>query len=1081
MQTKHIAFMPGIRSSLPSLLALLILLAFSAECLAADPVAVFMAEADSLAATGGGADGLAEYVAGHLLLVGAAVGQLTDQALASPEAAASRFGLAGKLADLYKSQTGSGSLTELVGGARKWDRGQLALRSKAREIELQAGAARTAGDADGAIALLNQARGIYQSIGDKRSIAILWGTLGIAYWTKSDFEGAAQQYQEALAARRAIEDRILEGRTLNGLGSASYQLGRLEAAIDYYRQAIDLRTATGDTDGLATSLTYLGNAYIALGRILEARTTLEQALPLVKETGNAEQHYELLTSLASLNAEMGRTTSSNDALWEALALAQQIGDPKREIICRNNLALNFADAYRYGESLDQLDAVRALLDQHPDPEQEMIFHRNSGITNLRIGEVETARDEFNALLDLADKHRTPTYQLEALLNLGYLCDELDQLEEGLTYAERALALANETGSPKMEREALILAGQVERNLGQYESSAARWNAALAQDAALAANAQDSLGIDLTRDRIGLASVCALAGRAEEAREILRANQPAVDRSQDGDLIVATDFCLAHSFEKSDPESARLYYERGLGLIDRARADVGGTEVRTGFLGGSRRFYFEEVATYYAGLSWAQDGSQAGGGETPSERASEWSALAFRTIERSKARGLLDMLSASTLGTVSSAEEALLDSLYALDPTLPDYTDRERRVKDLYARLRQERLASSGAGRAEVHIAAPDEIRKALPRGTVLLEYALGDTMSLVWLVDRDGYSAYPLPKRADLEVAVGGLRDAIARPMPVDDALKRAARDLYLALLPPADDRLKKANCLVIVPDGALFELPFEVLLTDEPSAGAAWGDLPYLARRQSITYAPSASTYLALRGRPYLGGKNRKGLTDLVAMGDPDYSLLRPLSQRRAPLQPLPNTRAEVTSIAAMLKDEKDKNVDVYVGREANEAVAKARLREHPCRVVHFATHGIVDRAEPAASSIVLCPDPAGTEDGYLRTLEVLSSPIDVGLVVLSACESGRGEIGRGEGVVGFGRAFLAAGARNIVASLWAVSDESTAILMQAFYEGMISKRQPVGRALNEARLALLRDPRYAHPYYWSPFVAMGCEYAPW
>jgi CHAT domain-containing protein len=171
---------------------------------------------------------------------------------------------------------------------------------------------------------------------------------------------------------------------------------------------------------------------------------------------------------------------------------------------------------------------------------------------------------------------------------------------------------------------------------------------------------------------------------------------------------------------------------------------------------------------------------------------------------------------------------------------------------------------------------------------------------------------------------------------------------------------------------------------------------------------------------------------------------------------------------------------VDVFVGREANEAALKAELRGHPIRIVHLATHGIVDPAEPAASSIALCPDSSGAEDGYLQTLEVMASPMDVGLVVLSACESARGEIGRGEGVVGFSRAFLAAGAHSIVASLWPVSDESTATLMETFYKRMFKNKESVGRALNEARLSLMTDERYAHPYYWAPFVVIGSEYSP-
>jgi CHAT domain-containing protein/Tfp pilus assembly protein PilF len=1060
-----------IRLSLDILLCLAFLTIFS-ECRASGPVASFISEADSIGrTTGAGAeDAFETCVSEHLPILGAAVGQLVEQALETadagqPEAAEAAFSLAGRLADIDLRHTGSSVPADIVNTSSSWSKHQLALRREARDLEQQAVAARTAGDIDGAIALLGRAMKIYQSIGDKRSIAILWGTLGVTYWAKGDFEDVAVQYEKALAARRAIEDRILEGRTLNGLGSANYQLGNLDLALDYYRQAIELRRATGDTDGLATSLTYLGNTYIAMDRNLDARVALEQALQIVKQNGNTGQHYELLTSIASLNAEMGRMASSNDALAEALELARTMGDAKREMICRNNLALNFAQAYRYGEALDQLGLLRALLEEHPDPEQSMVFYRNRGITYLRIGELEMARPDFNTLLDLSEQHRVPVLELEALLNLGYLSEQTGELEEGLAYAEQALALAQEHDNPKMAREAILLAGQLERSLGRYESSAARWNAALAMDE------RDSLEIDMARDRVGLASVYVLAGRCEEARDILRGTQAAVERSQDGDLIVASAFAMGHSFERSDPESARFFYERGLNLIDQARAQVGGAEVRTGYLGGLRRFYFEEVATYYAGL--AREAGPARGAA-----AAGWSSLAFHTMERAKARGLLDMLGASVIASGSAAEEALLDSLYRLDPSSPDYDNRSREFKDLYARARQERLASLSAGSSEAAIAGPDEIRRMLPGGTALLEYALGDTMSLVWVIDKEGTQVYFLPKRAILEETVARLRDAIAHPMLADDALRRTAREIYAAIVAPVEDRLKKVRDLVIVPDGGLFELPFEVLLSEEPAPGLAWSDLPYLARKYSITYAPSASIYLALRLRPAPGAESRKPIMDLVAMGDPDYSMLGTAGGRQGPPQPLPHTRTEVSKIAGIMKD---KNLDAYVGQEANEAVLKAELKDHPSRIVHLATHGIIDRVEPTASSIVLCPDSSRTEDGYLRTLEVMSSPMDVGLVVLSACESARGEIGRGEGVVGFGRAFLAAGARSVVASLWPVADQSTAILMQAFYERMLTGKQSVGRALNQARLSLMTDQRYAHPYYWSPFVVLGCEYSPW
>jgi CHAT domain-containing protein len=128
-----------------------------------------------------------------------------------------------------------------------------------------------------------------------------------------------------------------------------------------------------------------------------------------------------------------------------------------------------------------------------------------------------------------------------------------------------------------------------------------------------------------------------------------------------------------------------------------------------------------------------------------------------------------------------------------------------------------------------------------------------------------------------------------------------------------------------------------------------------------------------------------------------------------------------------------------------------------------------------------VLCPDEERIEDGYLQTLEVMSLPMDVGLVVLSACESARGQIGRGEGVVGLGRAFLASGANGLVASLWPVSDESTAKLMQEFYGHMAAGKRPASQALTQARLTMMNDDRYSHPFHWSSFVVIGTEGSPW
>jgi CHAT domain-containing protein len=168
-----------------------------------------------------------------------------------------------------------------------------------------------------------------------------------------------------------------------------------------------------------------------------------------------------------------------------------------------------------------------------------------------------------------------------------------------------------------------------------------------------------------------------------------------------------------------------------------------------------------------------------------------------------------------------------------------------------------------------------------------------------------------------------------------------------------------------------------------------------------------------------------------------------------------------------------------VLLGPAASEAALKARLKTGSPRILHLAAHGLVDPAEPTRSCIALCAG-AG-EDGFYYTLEILSVPVAARLVVLSACESGTGRLSRGEGVVGISRSFIGAGAGGVVASLWKVSDESTASLMKEFYNGMIREKRSAADALNVARKTLIENTKYAHPFHWSPFVVIGSDRAPW
>jgi CHAT domain-containing protein len=393
-------------------------------------------------------------------------------------------------------------------------------------------------------------------------------------------------------------------------------------------------------------------------------------------------------------------------------------------------------------------------------------------------------------------------------------------------------------------------------------------------------------------------------------------------------------------------------------------------------------------------------------------------------------------------------------------------ERERSMLDQRIRREDPRYA-------EVRYPLPVElqtVQRRLGPNQVLLEYSLGERRSVVFAVTRDRLVACDdLPAADAVRTRVGELRAALTSPSRAlaFGAFVRVARRLHDELLACALDRVDPGAELVIVPDGPLHFVPFEVLLTAEAGPAATWADLPYLVRRQPVGYTPSASVLARLESQapaPAGAGPRFIGFGDPVASGDAG-----PFGNRRPAA--LAHSEEEVRRIAELFGD---RSSVVYLGAEATEENVKDNPLLRQAQWVHFATHGVVDAARPRRSGLLLARSEGSAEDGVLSMGEVFNLELGGALVVLSACETGLGKEVSGEGVVGFTRAFLYAGARNVLISLWPVEDRSTAELMIAFKRS--SDRQgALVEALQEAKRELLDDGRYADPRYWAPFVLVG------
>jgi CHAT domain-containing protein len=362
------------------------------------------------------------------------------------------------------------------------------------------------------------------------------------------------------------------------------------------------------------------------------------------------------------------------------------------------------------------------------------------------------------------------------------------------------------------------------------------------------------------------------------------------------------------------------------------------------------------------------------------------------------------------------------------------------------------------------------LQESLRPDELVLEYALCEPTSYALVIDATESLIVRLAGRGQIEALVERyLSEVRARKSAAE-----AAKQLYSMLLGTVPERLRKAR-LIVVPDGRLHLLPFEALLN-------AKGD--YVLSRHIVTSAPSSTVLHLLRSRSESAGTN----VPLLAVGDVAYATgggmttansgtaksarvptrgLYDLSGERLP--PLPGTAEEVESVASIA----GAGSIVLTGLKATESSVRSQPLDK-VRILHLATHGISSTESPERAALVLARG-AGDDDGLLQAREISELNLGAELVTLSACDTGAGRLVGQEGIVNLVRAFQFAGARTVVASLWAADDVFTTSLMKRFY-GNLAKGVDRGAALQRAKLDLIGQfGDQAVPFFWAGFTMVG------
>lgn len=908
------------------------------------------------------------------------------------------------------------------------------------------------GHRDSAEVCLDRARALAAAIGDLRAEATAIGALGGLHDDRGDLEGARQRYTQALGLHERIGDTRGLAADHNNLGLLAQKLGDLDEARSRFEAALALNRGEGREEIAATNLVNLAGLASLSGDFSGAETWYREALATWRRLELWTDAAAALHGLGQLELRRGDYVAARSPLLEALAIYRRAGLESEALTVRRAIAGAFTETGDLQGALDQLRAAQQEADSADAPAGARagvaLAQADLALVLNTNAEAERGYTRAEALYREANDAGGAAEAQQGLATLLLARDDPASAQRLLETALRAQQAAGNRRSAALTR----------LTLGKL--SAARGNPAAAQkEFARAAVELERVGDPVaTAEAIGArAALEAAAALPAVATDLY---QQALDRLGDRPTDIAWRLHAGLGLAwraRGATDAAVRELRAAIGEIERSGRSLALAERRSGFLADKWDVYAQLART---------------------EHTRGRDSAAFEMSERLRAQEMLELL---TRGRIAAPPEAPAELVMREQ-------DLRRRIAELSRDLggatpdpesfRGPDLSRAGGAVREALLRAEEdyadvlrEIRERAPRhaavvsretagwrdiarrlgpAEVFVEYLVSDSSSLAFVVTPDTLAIVDLGVgRRELAGLVDFARGTLEpRATSRPDSLWRAPlRQLRKHLIVPleAAGLLSHARRLLIVPHAELHYLPFAALLEDGVHGR-------YLVQRYELVMLPSGSAWVALADR-----QPRRPSDGILALAPrPDA---------------LPGSRREVEAIARLGGG----TVRVLTGIAATK---EAFRREAPTRrVLHLATYGVLNKPNPLFSFVELAP--AGADDGRLEVHEVFGLSLSADLVVLSACQTGLGsgtlaDVPAGDDWVGLTRAFLNAGAANVIATLWPVQDWPTVALMTRFYQAYPTSSDPVGALAAAQRLAL-SDPATAHPFSWAGFVVVG------
>lgn len=887
---------------------------------------------------------------------------------------------------------------------------------------------------------------------------------------ESEFKRAERAFNLALKIGEKINDKSIAAAALRNLGTAKRRQGAFSVALDFFTRALTIDEALENETGIALDSDGIGIAQTSLGNYETAIKAFRRMLEINERLGNKGGAAGAYSSLNIVYQYLGDFESALANGQKALAIARAADNKPFVGMALSNLSLVYDSRGDFRAALEARQEALSLFEAAGNKPRIALTLNNIGGTYLAQGDLPVAETYFTRSLAIREQIGDKDGIARAVLRLGEVKSRLNDYAAALEFFNRSLALREESADPSALAETLNAVGEVYFKQGDAPKASENFKRAL--QIAEGINERETIA----RTLVSLAKVSMAQNQIEAARtHAARAVALATEMSLREILWEAQTLAGEIALADGDKTRARQNFEAAIKTVEDARLLIAGGERER------QQFFESKIKPYHALVEVLINDKKY--------------EEAFACAERAKARVLLDVLQtgrAELNKAMTAPEKAqetkLRNQVFAVNNKLQAEAAKEKPDQTQLADLQTELARARGAldsfttllyvahpelklQRGANEIVGTTQLDELLPdTNTALLEFVVAERRAFLFVVTKDktkpSLQVFTIEAgREALKKSVENFREKLARR---DLRFGEDARKIYNQLFPAAAAKaIETKTRLVVSPDAALWELPFQAL-TDNQNK--------YLVERSAISYAPSLSVLAEIERKQTA----RAAESNLLAFGNPTLKTAK-VSAQEKPEKPvlmgetladLPEAERQVKALSALYGARRSQ---AFVGAQATETEFKKSAANY--KILHLATHGILDDASPLYSYVLLAGDASGAEDGRLEARELMQMNLSANLVVLSACETGRGRVGAGEGLVGLSWAFFVAGSPTTVASQWKVESASTTELMLGFYRGLQANQKAVSKAeaLRQSALALLKNERYAHPFYWAGFVIVG------